>query len=84
MKKTKPRLYLRALCTTRNAGIWARLLMASVAMIYFARLSLAALGHRRTRPREFEQYSMPEWWGVYRHLGAGYRAHSFGIERDCS
>lgn len=55
--------------------MWARFLMSSVAMIYFARLFLAALAHRQNRPQEFEEYRMPKWWGMYRHLGAWRTVH---------
>lgn len=56
---------------TRNASVWAKCVMASVAMIYFTRLSLAALAHTQKPPPEFEAYLMPPWWELYRQLGTG-------------
>lgn len=49
--------------------------MASVAMIYFARLSLAALSHKQKIPAEFARYNIPKWWSVYRHTGGHHRTN---------
>lgn len=46
--------------------------MASVAMIYFARLSMVALSHKQKLPAEFSRYNIPKWWGIYRHAGGRY------------
>lgn len=60
-----------ALQYTRDAGVWAKCVMASVAMVYFTRLALAALAHTQKLPQEFEDYRMPPWWELYRQLGTG-------------
>lgn len=51
----------------RGGGLWAQFIMGSVALIYFARLSLAALSHKQQLPAEFAHYKIPKWWGIYRH-----------------
>lgn len=56
-------------CLLRGAGRWAKCVMCSVAMIYFARLALASLAHKQALPQEFKAYNMPRWWGFYRNLG---------------
>lgn len=51
-----------------DAGDWAKCLMSSVAMIYFARLTISALSHEQRLPKVFEAYNMPKWWGFYRNM----------------
>lgn len=43
--------------------------MSSIAMIYFARLSLVALVYQEELPKEFQAYRIPNWWRFYRHVG---------------
>lgn len=49
--------------------MWARFLIASVALIYTARLSVASLSHTLELPKAFGSFSMPDWWEPYRLLG---------------
>lgn len=53
----------------RDAGLWARFVIASVALIYTARLSVYALSHTLERPQAFNAFNMPKWWDSYRIIG---------------
>ena len=56
--------------------------MISVAMIYFARLSLTSLSHKEEMPVAFEAYKMPKWWGTYRHAGVKGKRRQLYTDRD--
>lgn len=53
----------------RDAGVWARFVITSVALIYTARLSVYALSHTLERPHEYSAFNMPKWWDTYRIIG---------------